>query len=87
MEPCTISHPPQERCCEVCSNENEEKFYSVDHIFNQCGECCFEPKDYWFYKVFEWGLQNAESDTPCKDLGYGKYHKTVTHGVSKFSAT
>merc|ERR1711998_483021 len=27
-----------EPCCQACPNEGEEKYYSIDHIFNMCGE-------------------------------------------------
>ena len=29
-----------EKCCEACTKEGELKYYSVDKLFNRCGECC-----------------------------------------------
>ncbi|KAG4100203.1 hypothetical protein H8356DRAFT_1423028 [Neocallimastix lanati (nom. inval.)] len=67
------------KCCEKCP-AGEEKFYSIDLLFNKCGECCMNPKKYWIYHIFELGLTKAESDHPCYDHGYPNYQKTETHG-------
>ena len=31
-----------EPCCNDCPVEGEEKYYSIDKIFNMCGECCMK---------------------------------------------
>ena len=60
-------------CCTVCGkNDTKIKTFSVDKVFNECGESCMEEKDFWKYNIFEPGLKKAESGdaTPCADLGY-----------------
>ena len=71
-----------ERCCQACP-ENQVKTYSVDHIFNQCGESCIDNKDFWKYKVFEPGLHraNATDQAVCAELGYADYKDTDVHGI------
>ena len=34
-------------CCKGACESPLEKYFSVDHIFNRCGECCMNPKDFW----------------------------------------
>lgn len=71
-------------CCGVCNAEaGEIKAYSIDHIFNMCGECCLQPGDFWKYKIFELGLTKTDdvAGTPCADNGYSNYKETDTHGV------
>ena len=67
-------------CCQKCTGE-EEKYYSIDPIFNFCGECCMKPSLFWVYKVFEPTLKKAETNTPCADKKYTIYKSTPTHGV------
>ncbi|KAK3256391.1 hypothetical protein CYMTET_34473 [Cymbomonas tetramitiformis] len=74
-------------CCVTCSTPGQEKYYSIDHIFNQCGECCFEPSKFWEYKIFEPGLTKANASHPCSDHGYGNYTETVTHGAGNIHMT
>ena len=71
----------EEKCCVECTNENEQKFYSIDTLFDRCGECCFNPKKYWLYRIFEFGLKEAEVDHPCQEAGYTEYEVTETHGA------
>ena len=58
-----------------------KKYYSIDYIFNMCGECCIDPKYYAIYMIFEPGLTNATDNTPCADFKYTVFNGTVTHGV------
>ena len=71
-------------CCEKCGvNDDKIKTYSIDHIFNMCGEACMEASDFWKYKLFEPGLTKVDRGdaTPCHDAGYTNYYETDTHGV------
>lgn len=70
----------QNLCCQSCKGL-EEKYYSIDPIMNFCGECCMEPKWFYLYKVFEWTLKKAETNSPCADRNYTLYKSTPTHGV------
>ena len=70
-------------CCKVCSEaDGFIKTYSIDHVFNHCGESCIQPTDFWKYKIFEPGLTKCDhvNDTPCADHGYTNYTETETHG-------
>ena len=29
-----------EMCCETCTDATTKKYYSIDTLFNRCGECC-----------------------------------------------
>ena len=76
-----------DHCCDTCGvTDDKIKTFSIDHIFGECGEACMEEKDFWKYKLFEFGLKKAESGTatPCADAGYALYDKTDTHGVPGF---
>lgn len=83
------------KCCAGPCKAPYEKYYSVDHIFNRCGECCMLPKDFWKYKIFEIGLTKAKTDTPCADTkspfknqgDYTVYESTVTHGTKLLNMT
>mgnify|MGYP006889572154 CR=1 FL=1 len=78
---------PTTPCCKSC-DEPQEKYYSVDHVFNNCGEACMDPKHYWLFKIFEPGLAKDNStNTPCADRGYHEYRETPTHGVWPISMT
>jgi hypothetical protein len=71
-------------CCGVCNADaGEIKAFSIDHIFNMCGECCLQPGDFWKYKIFELGLTKADAvdSNPCSDAGYSVFKETDTHGV------
>lgn len=71
-------------CCGVCNADNGEiKAFSIDHIFNMCGECCLKPGDFWKYKIFELGLTKTDGvdGTPCADAGYTQFKETDTHGI------
>ena len=82
-----IESNDDEHCCDTCEAPLE-KYYSIDHIFHMCGECCMHPKDFWKYKIFEPGLKKDEdSNTPCADLEYTAYHKTETHGAGPIKMT
>ena len=87
---CVVSaEPSQPKCCVGECPAPLEKYYSVDHIFNKCGECCMHPKDFWKFKIFEFGLTKAKTNSPCADIkspfksqgNYSKYYQTVTHGT------
>ena len=77
----------EEMCCEECTVEGEIKYYSIDKLFNRCGECCMNPDQYWIYHMFESGLTEAEVDHPCYELGYTEYEKTETHGAMGITMT
>merc|ERR1719291_119707 len=72
-------------CCLECEAP-KAKYYSIDHIFGHCGECCMDPAHYWGFKLLEPGLMPAGNKT-CADFGYPVYESTVTHGVGKVSMT
>ena len=76
-----------EKCCEACTVEGEIKYYSIDTLFNRCGECCMNPDKYWIYHIFESGLTEAQVDHPCEELGYTEYEKTETHGAMGITVT
>eukprot|EP01036_Dinobryon_divergens_P031928 gene31928-41420_t len=67
------------KCCDSCAL-HAVKYYSINHVFKQCGESCIDPKDYDKYKALEPGLTLAETNTPCFDNGYVEYLETVVHG-------
>jgi len=74
-------------CCNTCE-EPLEKYYSIDEIHNECGECCMNPKYYKLYKVFEPNLKPANGTNDiCETLHYSTYSKTVTHGFGKIKMT
>jgi len=70
----------EDKCCNKCSEEGTAKYWSIDDIFNQCGEACMKPEDYDDYHKWEKNLLPADSDHPCADAGYPNYKKTTTHG-------
>ena len=76
-----------EKCCEVCTVEGEIKYYSIDTLWNRCGECCINPDKYWIYHIFESGLTEATVDNPCAEEGYTEYEKTETHGAMGITMT
>jgi len=91
-----VSASPDAKCCVGACEAPLEKYYSVDHIFNKCGECCMHPKDFWKFKIFELGLTKAVgTNSPCADTkspfksqgNYTKYDKTVTHGTKLLNMT
>ena len=76
-----------EPCCLKCP-EGFDQYYSIDHIFNHCGESCIKPSEFWLYKLFEPGLaQDNSTDIPCANRGYSLYYETETHGVWPVTAT
>ena len=82
-----VSVSATEMCCEECTKEGEMKYYSIDKIYNKCGECCMLPSKYSTYKIFEPGLTKAEVDHPCAELGYPVYETTETHGAIGITMT
>ena len=74
-------------CCVECTVEGEKKYYSIDSIFNRCGECCMNPDKYNIYKIFEPGLKEATVDHPCYEEGYTEYETTETHGGMGITVT
>ena len=72
-----------ELCCESCEGEGFIKTYSIDHIWGLCGVSCIKESDFWKYKIFEPGMQKANSTTEavCEELGYGVYRSTEVHGI------
>ena len=78
---------PTDPCCHACS-EPLEKYYSVDHLHNNCGEACMDPKLFWLYKLFEPGLAKDETtNEPCQVRGYDDYQYTPTHGAGPIKMT
>ena len=83
------------KCCAGPCKAPYQKYYSVDHLANRCGECCMLPQDFWKYKIFEFGLTKAKTDSPCADTkspfknqgDYSVYEKTVTHGFKMLNMT
>jgi len=77
----------EEMCCVTCTDETTKKYYSIDTIFNRCGECCIDPDKYWIYHIFEPGLKEATVDHPCYEEGYTEYETTETHGGMGITVT
>ena len=77
----------EEMCCVTCNDEKTKKYYSIDWIFNRCGECCIDPDKYNIYHIFEPGLTEATVDHPCSEKGYSVYEKTETHGAMGITVT
>ena len=77
---------PTDPCCLSCTAPLE-KYHSVDHIMNNCGEACMDPSKYWLYKLFEPGLEKSETNTPCADRKYDDYKNTPTHGFGPIKMT
>ena len=77
---------PTTPCCLSCTAPLE-KYHSVDHIFNNCGEACMLPSKYWIYKLFEPGLEKSTTNTPCADREYTEYENTPTHGFGPVKMT
>ena len=76
-----------EMCCVECTVEGEIKYYSIDSLWDRCGECCMNPDQYWIYHIFEPGLTEATVDHPCEEFGYTEYEKTETHGAMGITMT
>ena len=77
----------EEMCCVECTVEGEIKYYSIDSLFDRCGECCLNPDKYWIYHIFEPGLTEAKVDHPCEESGYSEYETTETHGAMGITIT
>jgi hypothetical protein len=77
----------EDKCCETCTIEGTKKYYSIDYIFNRCGECCIEPEKYWIYHIFEPGLKEATVENQCYEEGYTVYDVTETHGILGLTVT
>ena len=77
----------EEMCCEKCTDQKTKKYYSIDTIFDRCGECCIEPDKYWIYHIFEPGLKEATVDHPCFEEGYTLYETTEKHGAFGIEVT
>ena len=77
----------EEMCCVTCETEGTKKYYSIDTLFNRCGECCIIPDKYWIYHIFEPGLKEATVDHPCFEEGYTLYETTETHGAMGITVT
>jgi hypothetical protein len=87
-----LSEGTTEPCCQgdcALKNSTLAKYYSIDHIFNNCGECCMMPSQYPLYKIFEPGLTAAGplGIHPCAQKGYGTYKSTTTHGFGPVKMT
>jgi hypothetical protein len=82
-----------EKCCEVCTVEGEEKYYSIARQWTiagpwNCGESCMRPEDYDTYLLYEPNLLPANgTNTPCLDNGYDIYLETETHGKGELEMT
>ena len=46
-----------------------------------------DPSKYWLYKLFEWGLEKSDTNTPCADRNYTVYKNTPTHGFGPITMT
>ena len=77
---------PSDPCCLSCTVPLE-KYHSVDHIMNNCGEACMDPSKFWLYKLFEPGLEKSQTETPCADRKYDDYKGTPTHGFGPVKMT
>lgn len=56
-----LGYSSQDKCCEMCTNDNE-KYYSIpNNQPDHCGECCLDPNDYSKYKRFEPALTKANT--------------------------
>ena len=77
---------PTDPCCLSCTAPLE-KYHSVDHVMNNCGEACMDPSKYWLYKLFEPGLEKSDTNTPCADRNYDDYKNTPTHGFGPIKMT
>ena len=77
---------PTTPCCHSCV-EPLEKYHSVDHVFNNCGEACMAPSKFWIYKLFEPGLEKSTTNTPCADREFTEYENTPTHGFGPIKMT
>ena len=86
FNPTEYGPEPTDPCCHDCS-EPLEKYHSVDHIFNNCGEACMDPSKFWLYKLFEPGLEKSDTNTPCADRQYTDYQNTPTHGFGPVKMT
>ena len=95
MESTADAAAPLPPCCQGPCTSPEEKYYSVDRIFNMCGESCMNPKDYWLYKIFEPGLTKAQTNFPCShqrskvsgDGNFTVYYQTEVHGFRYLNMT
>lgn len=81
-----VDDEPTDPCCHDCTAPLE-KYHSVDHIMNNCGEACMDPSKFWLYKLFEPGLEKSETNTPCADRKYDDYKNTPTHGFGPVKMT
>ena len=77
----------EDMCCETCTNEGTQKYYSIDTSHDRCGECCMAPENFTIFKRFETGLTEATVDHPCHELGYTEYEITETHGAAGYYMT
>ena len=81
-------------CCTSCP-AGLVKVFSVDRVFNQCGESCLKKSKFWEYKLFEPGLEIAETEHPCRTTpakytiegNYSVYKETEVHGIKQFNVT
>jgi hypothetical protein len=86
---------PAGPCCNQQCPATTIKVYSVDHIFNQCGEGCIPADKFNLYHLFEPGLTKALVEHPCAETkakykiegNYSIYVSTVTHGIKQFNVT
>jgi len=83
----SVGEGDDEPCCNKCTVEGEEKYFSIDKLHDMCGECCMKPSDFAVYKIFEPGLTKAERDDICSSLSYPVYSETVTHGFGPIKMT
>jgi hypothetical protein len=95
----SISEDVTTPCCQNACPAGLIKVFSVDHIFNQCGEGCIPADKFNLYHLFEPGLTKATVEHPCAatsapkaskyapDMKYTEYTKTVTHGIKQLNVT
>ena len=79
---------PTVKCCLGACPTGTGKYYSIDKMYNQCGETCIDPKRYSLLHLFEPGLTaSPESNSPCAEKGYAEYVNSPTHGGFGISVT
>ena len=82
-----FSETSEDMCCENCTDEGTQKYYSIDTAHDRCGECCMAPENFTIFKRFETGLTEATVEHPCNELGYTEYEITETHGAAGYYMT
>ena len=61
-----------------------EKYYSVDQLFNRCGEASMKPKEFGVAKLFEPGITKVSENSSCAARDFTVLEATETHSVGPF---